>query len=53
MVKMQEIIPTKQFDEVIHLIQQTRSQIIRTANTALIDLYWQLGAYLSGKIESA
>ena len=48
-----QIIPTKQFDEVIHLIQQTRSQIIRTANTALIDLYWQLGAYLSDKIESA
>ena len=48
-----QLIPTKQFDEVIHLIQQTRSQIIRTANTALIDLYWQLGAYLSDKIESA
>ena len=53
MSKIQEIVPTKQFDEVIHLIQQTRSQIIRTANTALIDLYWQLGAYLSKKIESA
>ena len=53
MSKIQEIVPTKQFDEVIHLIQQTRSQIIRTANTALIDLYWQLGAYLSDKIESA
>ncbi|MBO4454064.1 MAG: hypothetical protein J5761_03290, partial [Paludibacteraceae bacterium] len=53
MDKNQEIIPTRQFDEVIHLIQQTRSQIIRTANTALIDLYWQLGAYLSDKIESA
>ena len=53
MSKQQEIVPTRQFEEVIHLIQHARTEIIRTANTTLIELYWQLGAYLSNKIESA
>ena len=53
MAKQREIVPTRQFEEIIHLIQNARTEIIRTANTTLIELYWQLGAYLSNKIESA
>ena len=48
-----DIVSTQQFDEVIRLIQHARSEIVRTANSQLIELYWQLGAYMSDKIESA
>ena len=48
-----DIVSTQHFDEVIRLIQHTRSEIVRTANSQLIELYWQLGAYMSNKIESA
>lgn len=48
-----DIVSTQQFDEVIRLIQHARSEIVHTANSQLIELYWQLGAYMSNKIESA
>ena len=53
MAKQNDIVSVHQFDEVIRLIQHTRSEIVRTANSQLIELYWQLGAYMSNKIESA
>lgn len=42
-----------QFAEVVSLIQQTRTHVIRLANTALIDLYWNIGRYISEKIEAS
>ena len=42
-----------QFEDVVTLIQRTRSEVIRTANTALIDLYWQIGDYFSQRIAAA
>ena len=42
-----------QFADVIEMIRGTRNQVLRMANTALIDLYWQVGQYLSAKISSA
>lgn len=44
---------TIQFAEIISLIRQTRDQVFRLANTALIDLYWKVGAYISAKISKA
>lgn len=41
------------FAEVIDMIQTTRQNVIWIANTALIDLYWQVGEYLSQKIARA
>lgn len=41
------------FAEVIGMIQTTRQNVIRVANTALIDLYWKVGEYLSRKIANA
>ena len=43
----------KIFAEVVGMIQSTRQNVIRVANTALIDLYWRVGEYLSLKIASA
>ena len=44
---------SEQFAEVVSLIQQTRTHVIRLANTALIDLYWNIGQYISKKIEAS
>jgi len=42
-----------QFDEVVLMIKNTRNQVIRIANTAMTDLYWNVGKYLSKKIATA
>ena len=44
---------TKQFDEVLALINQTRYNVVRIANTSMIDLYWQVGKLLSIRISHA
>ena len=46
-------IDSRQFIEVVEMIRNTRNQVLRIANTALIDLYWNVGKYLSVKIASS
>ena len=46
-------VDTKQFADVVEMIRSTRRQVLRMANAALIDLYWQVGQYLAKKIASA
>ena len=46
-------VDTKQFADVVEMIRSTRSQVLRMANAALVDLYWKVGQYLSVKIASA
>jgi predicted nuclease of restriction endonuclease-like (RecB) superfamily len=41
------------FREVVGLIEHARENALRTVNTALIDLYWQVGEYISRKLETA
>ncbi|MFV3287190.1 PDDEXK nuclease domain-containing protein [Pseudomonas sp. NY11955] len=41
------------FDEVLALIQGARQRVVQTVNTQLIELYWQVGAYISRKLEQA
>ena len=45
-----EKIKVEQFAEVVAMIQQTKANVISIANTALIDLYWKVGKYVSDKI---
>jgi len=40
------------FDEVVSLIEQARRHAYQSVNTHLIDLYWQVGEYVSLKIET-
>jgi predicted nuclease of restriction endonuclease-like (RecB) superfamily len=40
------------FSEVLQHIQQARHKIFSQANTALIDLYWQIGLTISHKVQS-
>jgi len=41
------------FVEVAELILRSRERAFQAVNTALIDLYWQVGAYISRQLESA
>src|SRR6266702_5442978 len=41
------------FSEVVRLIAASRDKAIQAVNTALIDLYWEVGATISRKIEAA
>ena len=43
----------QQFGEVLGIIKNVKSDVIRLANKALIDLYWQIGEYISRQIECA
>ena len=38
--------------EVVSLIQQARQRAFHAVNTELIDLYWQVGEYISRKLET-
>ena len=40
------------FQEILTLIEQSRLQAVRAVNTTLIDLYWNVGEYISRKIQS-
>ena len=41
------------FGEIVRLIDSSRAKALQVANTALIDLYWQVGETISRKIEAA
>lgn len=51
---MSDLTPaTPDFAEITRLIEAARQRAYQAVNTALIDLYWQVGAYLSDKIKAA
>ncbi len=41
------------FAEVLEMIRSTRGRALAAVNTALIDLYWRVGEYISQKLETA
>jgi len=41
------------FTDIIHLIKQSRENAIRVVNAELINLYWNIGEYISKKIEQS
>src|ERR1035441_8199967 len=41
------------FSEVVGLIAAAQQRAFQAVNTTLIDLYWQVGEYISRKIEAA
>ena len=42
----------KAFDEIVGMIEQSRQGAEQAVNTFLVDLYWWIGEYLSGKIKA-
>jgi len=55
--KTKSNIPAKtheqEFTEVVGIIQKSRQKALHAVNTELIDLYWQVGEYLSRKVNDA
>jgi predicted nuclease of restriction endonuclease-like (RecB) superfamily len=51
--KMPTLPPDEDFSEVAQLISAARQRALQSVNTGLIELYWQVGAYISHKIEAA
>lgn len=45
--------PIPHFAEILTLIQQARQRAIASVNRELIDLYWNVGAYISQKVETS
>jgi predicted nuclease of restriction endonuclease-like (RecB) superfamily len=45
--------PDAAFAEVLRLIEDARGRAYQAVNTALIDLYWQVGATISAKLSAA
>ena len=53
MSELNELTPNPDFSEVTRLIDSARQRAYQAVNTTLIELYWQVGAYLSRKIADA
>jgi hypothetical protein len=43
----------KSFAEVLQLIQAAKQKAFQTVNTQLVELHWQVGAYISQKLAQA
>ena len=42
------LIPQDDFNEITQLIQSARQRAVLAVNTALIELYWQVGQFVQG-----
>ena len=43
----------KKFSDVVLLIKQSRSNALKAVNSELINLYWNIGSYISHKVEAS
>lgn len=50
---MAPVVQTHDFAEVAQLIDAARQRAYQAVNTSLIELYWQVGGYISGKLAAA
>lgn len=51
--QMQPIPSTNnEFDEIVAIIEQARQKAFRAVNRELIEMYWQIGQYISEKVKS-
>lgn len=49
---MTDLISKPEFAEVVNLIKTSRYKALRAVNAELINLYWQIGEYISKRIET-
>lgn len=47
------IVDEPAFVEVVAMIQASRGQALAAVNTALVELYWRIGAFIARKLETA
>ena len=48
-----EVIPSRDFDEVAQMIAAAKQRTYSAVNSMLVELYWQVGEYIHNKLESA
>ena len=48
-----EVIPSRDFAEVAQMIAAAKQRTYSAVNSMLVELYWQVGAYIHNKLESA
>ena len=53
-IKQMHSVPSKnsEFDEIVAIIEQSRQRAFRAVNRELIEMYWQIGQYISEKVKS-
>ena len=49
----ERVVADAAFGEIVELVAAARQRAVQAVNTALIDLYWQVGAIISRKMEAA
>jgi len=47
------LVQMNDFLQIVQLIQTARSRAIRAVNSELVNLYWQIGQYVSLRLEEA
>lgn len=48
----EELVPqSKQFDEIISIIDNAHARALKAVNSELINMYWEIGAYVSHKVK--
>lgn len=52
-VKTNSSFPSRQFNEVLEMIKVAKQKVFAAVNTSLIDLYWQIGCYISQQVEKS
>ena len=50
---MKEIVRQREYTDIVLLIKQSRLDALKSVNTELINLYWNVGHYISKRIKSA
>lgn len=50
---MEPVVQQQDFAEIVRFIDAARQRAYQAVNTSLIELYWQVGAYISGKLAAA
>ena len=41
---------SNEFENIVALIEQSKARAIRAVNAEMIDMYWQIGKYISEKV---
>lgn len=49
---MPQIVSQNNFNDIINIIEQSKSRALKAVNAEMINMYWQIGKHLSGLCEN-
>lgn len=50
---MAQIVSQNNFNDIINIIEQSKSRALKAVNAEMINMYWQIGKYLSELCENS